>query len=561
MSVEVKFKAELEELLTGMQEAGSVTAEAAATIRKEMLGVHESSKEAGSAIEEMTEHLGKMRQEARLTGFISRQIDSIGLAGTGAGQAIGGLFSSFAIGGGIGVAVEGVKLLVEAVHSIGEEAHKQEEAMAKAAGNIAKSIDKALKAVREGLEPKSKTQGAWEQEVDKAREALDKLDEKINKLVAKKGGFVDAMGSMWKSVKETAILEATGEDKALESSLDRQIRELQEQKEAILATLESKHGAKEGTREAERGADAEKENEIAEKEAKAHELKMLQLKAEGLTGNERLEADYVAKIAAIEASKDLNLIQKEEQTDAELAGYKRKLYEFQASEAEKWNATESKWINANIKAEYGASEALKKYFEQQDSDKLKRFLETQKKAEQSLREFERVGKSVGTGIGSALAGIITGTQSVAGAFSAMATQAMKAVVEMAVTAVEAYAVSSAGAAYFSQVGIPVIGPVLAVAAAAAAGALVIGLLSSIPKASGGYDIPTGVNPVVQAHGGEMILPRPLADSIRAMTAGGATAAGGGGITLNFNGPSDRAWWMSQQDHILRVIGDAVRRNR
>jgi hypothetical protein len=41
----------------------------------------------------------------------------------------------------------------------------------------------------------------------------------------------------------------------------------------------------------------------------------------------------------------------------------------------------------------------------------------------------------------------------------------------------------------------------------------------------GYDIPTGVNPVVQAHAKEMILPEKFADVIRGMAEGGGSGGG------------------------------------
>lgn len=48
-------------------------------------------------------------------------------------------------------------------------------------------------------------------------------------------------------------------------------------------------------------------------------------------------------------------------------------------------------------------------------------------------------------------------------------------------------------------------------------------------ASGGYDIPAGTNPIVQAHQKEMILPAAQADVIRSLADGGS---GGGGPTLH-----------------------------
>ncbi|HEY1606577.1 MAG TPA: phage tail tape measure protein [Allosphingosinicella sp.] len=50
--------------------------------------------------------------------------------------------------------------------------------------------------------------------------------------------------------------------------------------------------------------------------------------------------------------------------------------------------------------------------------------------------------------------------------------------------------------------------------ATAAGAFASGL--TIPSAAGGYDIPSGINPLVQAHAREMILPAQYADVIRSL---------------------------------------------
>ena len=78
--------------------------------------------------------------------------------------------------------------------------------------------------------------------------------------------------------------------------------------------------------------------------------------------------------------------------------------------------------------------------------------------------------------------------------------------------------AAAGAAS-SQAGIPVVGPELAIAAAAEMLAMVMGFASGI-SAAGGYDIPSGVNPLVQTHSQEMILPKELANKVRGMTGGG-----------------------------------------
>ena len=89
------------------------------------------------------------------------------------------------------------------------------------------------------------------------------------------------------------------------------------------------------------------------------------------------------------------------------------------------------------------------------------------------------------------------------------------------------AYQAASGAFNAVVGIIPIGPVLAPIAAATAFAAVAAYGGGIASASGGYDIPSGVNPLTQLHSREMVLPAPLADTVRGMAAGGK---GGGGDT-------------------------------
>jgi hypothetical protein len=91
------------------------------------------------------------------------------------------------------------------------------------------------------------------------------------------------------------------------------------------------------------------------------------------------------------------------------------------------------------------------------------------------------------------------------------------------------AYEGAAAAYKAVVGIPVIGPILAPPAAALAFAGIMAFDTF--SAEGGFDIPRGVNPMVQLHQREMVIPAPYADVIRGMAAnsnGGGTGAGGSG---------------------------------
>lgn len=94
---------------------------------------------------------------------------------------------------------------------------------------------------------------------------------------------------------------------------------------------------------------------------------------------------------------------------------------------------------------------------------------------------------------------------------------------------------AAAGAYKAIVGIPVIGPALAPAAAAVA----FGAVEAF--AAAGFDVPFGKSPVTQLHPEEMVLPKAVADPVRRMAsamgtgaAGGASGGLGGGSTVHMH---------------------------
>lgn len=96
-----------------------------------------------------------------------------------------------------------------------------------------------------------------------------------------------------------------------------------------------------------------------------------------------------------------------------------------------------------------------------------------------------------------------------GAITSIAIASWAAIKKIAIYAWEAFAGVYADVSEHVPYGW-IVAPVLAGAAAAT----VIGVASNIMSAEGGYDIPAGVNPLVQAHQREMILPAKVADTIR-----------------------------------------------
>ena len=107
-----------------------------------------------------------------------------------------------------------------------------------------------------------------------------------------------------------------------------------------------------------------------------------------------------------------------------------------------------------------------------------------------------------------------------------ATKATEATMVVGANAAEG--ASGAAAAVAST---PYVGPVLAAAAFAAIFALIMGAMSSVKSAAGGFDIPAGVNPLTQLHAEEMVLPRAQADVIRNLARGANAGAGAASVNI------------------------------
>lgn len=116
--------------------------------------------------------------------------------------------------------------------------------------------------------------------------------------------------------------------------------------------------------------------------------------------------------------------------------------------------------------------------------------------------------------------------------SAQTTVSTKASEAMSVVSANAAEAASGGAA--SVAGIPFVGWAMAAGVFAAIMAMVMGAQGSIKSASGGFDIPAGINPKVQLHEEEMVLPREHANTIRRMSGDDGGSSGGGALSVHFN---------------------------
>jgi hypothetical protein len=115
----------------------------------------------------------------------------------------------------------------------------------------------------------------------------------------------------------------------------------------------------------------------------------------------------------------------------------------------------------------------------------------------------------------------------------------------------AAAAGAAGVASFAMapwpidLGAPAFGAAMSLAAMSFAPAV---------AAAGGFDIPSGMNPITQLHQEEMVLPARLANAVRGM------AGGSGGGTHNhyhidgvIDGASAKRFFLDNQDHLATAL--------
>lgn len=112
-------------------------------------------------------------------------------------------------------------------------------------------------------------------------------------------------------------------------------------------------------------------------------------------------------------------------------------------------------------------------------------------------------------------------------------------------------------AYSAIAGIPFVGPFLAPAVAAGAFAVVAGLAGNVMSAEGGYDIPSGINPMTQLHEKEMVLPAQHADVIRALSENGMSGNAAMAPVI-LKGTSAGEFFIANRKDLVKALGLASR---
>ena len=94
----------------------------------------------------------------------------------------------------------------------------------------------------------------------------------------------------------------------------------------------------------------------------------------------------------------------------------------------------------------------------------------------------------------------------------------------------------------------------------------LSFMPMIASASGGYDIPGGLNPLTQLHQREMVLPAQHADVIRRLASDGGGGGGGGGgipsVDVHFHGENmGGGFWLMHEENLVKALKRAQRNGK
>lgn len=257
----------------------------------------------------LTHYRRELSGERRMASVFARDIADMGIASKSAASEITMLVGAFAFGGGLGVGIHLIKMAVGGLNEIAEAAAKAKAELKKFVAEINKPIDDLTRQIDEMI---FKMRGMGDIEIKYLRDLSPLLREQANLkqqiLALDKGRAAPAaapFGAGAKSAMPTTEFVAKDTEK---------LKDLTDRYNAVTAAIKKLND------EQKRGTGVErqkKEIEDAEKEEKVeqdHTIRMLQLRAELLSGVEKLQADFEAEAEKIRSNKDLT----EEQKQAEI---------------------------------------------------------------------------------------------------------------------------------------------------------------------------------------------------------------------------------------------------
>ncbi len=495
----------------------------------------------GEAGDMLKDFRKESRQSARAANFFADKIADIGIASGGAGKALGQMLGGLAMGGAAGLAMGGLHALVTLIHEGSEsskEAARHAEEWKKQLRDVdatAEAAEKNLRkldAVRRGMSTAT-AEAVYGGDQAKRDEALVAARERLYSLLKYEGREREAQVEQ-----QDDLLLATIEEEALQAAVITDTAEIRDLKREI-ANIEAANASGMRVAHAEEQAAHRKASESLDVERAKLDGQVKLIGA--FTDMQRVQIERDNTLAGIEARRkyaasqdDLDKLAQEAKAAKRIADEKLRVLQYDQEMAQQRAAILNKGEGfAELEAPAFAQNPL----DSPSVTEAKRLAKEREKKE--LEERAKAYEQWGDKVGGALAAVFTKGASPAKAMVAILKDVTKAVLESAQKQIVASALGTGAKGAEAVAGTPFTGPAMAALAMSSLIGMVMALVSSLPSARGGMDLPdfTG-GALAVLHGGEQVLPRELAQRIRSMSDDPQPARGRGEIVVNIGGALD-----------------------
>jgi hypothetical protein len=518
-SLSIQLKVSADGLVEGLKIAGQSVEGASQAFRTHFGKAGESASGLTAVLREFK---GEATQAGRVASFYARDLAEIIPGATGASGAIKQVFGALLSGSAAGAAIELVIAGLAQVNEHLQEEEKLQRAVRNAGIDAAFSINSEIRKLNDSLD------GTLTKTAALKRNLGDGIRSAAKEAMKASADAITGDESFWGKIKGTAkgiasqlfpnVLGDLGPEASKKIGdayvVVNKVIEEQEKHATDIAKAEGREQAK-GFYDA--------ANETVEIESKTKD-RIFQLRAQLKIETDKLATDA---ILGDQKNADLRLARVKALKAAE------RLEERKVIEQEE---------GFKVKSEADADKQVFDYFQEKQKEKLRVYMETQQKIEENAKKTARdIVQPLESAFSSAFRGIIDGTKDfatsmkdlVAGLFNAvldgglkMAAQWLEAKIAARIadkalnlSATQGNIATAAAGAAASQAFIPFVGPDLGVAAAGAMTGFLESLTMPLLSASGGFDVPGGINPITQLHAREMVLPAQYADVIRGLDGG------------------------------------------
>lgn len=537
--------------------------------------VEASSEKAGGNVIDM---LKRVRSEAQQGGgatkVLEQSVEKIGEAGTTAGVGIMGMLGPLAGGAAIGLAIGGARELWRWLRDVADESKRAAEELAglnRQAERLGRLADDAASKDLDTQFGGAASAVKLQRQAAAAQEMLTRGQGRVASLQSEKEGLV---GGIQSEVDLDMVRKRLSEiDKELDAAMndpetgiraaEALLKTLKDDLRATVANSDARlarkplkmgkeggdlYGDSRGGKEPAAKDDSSiwganitrnaQEFQAGVRRAEQYRVDLARVAAQGYAEEARIEAEGDARLAALQRQYDAETVEAnraliatvmEQERDA----INRKLALFRDGEAAK----------AAAQAEQAAATRSR------DAARMQ-------------QPYLQAAQHIGSAFVQTFAAIGRGTMSAGQAMKSFIVATLQGLIQLGaqlMVAAEMAAIKGAVSAGASAADIPGVGWMMAIPVAASVLAGLVGLIAS---AEGGYNIPSGVNPLTQLHQQEMVLPANIANPLRSAIAGGTLGGGEGGDTFyaSFTNVDSRGFKAMLRDN-SKAVRDFMREER